>query len=55
MKNANSRENLEAIKSQVMENLSRLGSAPGAAIAPVPAQYQQVLLASLCHCHVTPT
>ncbi|KAK9845660.1 hypothetical protein WJX84_005953 [Apatococcus fuscideae] len=41
MKNANSREQLEAIKTVVLQNLSRLNAAPGAAIAPVPAQYQQ--------------
>ena len=48
MKNANSREQLEAIKTMVLQNLGRLNSAPGAAIAPVPAQHPQVTALAFC-------
>ena len=42
MKNANSRTELERIKTAVLQNLARLPAVPGTDFAPAPAAFAKV-------------
>jgi hypothetical protein len=48
MKNTNTREQLEAVRNTVLENLSRINAAPSAHMAPRPPAHAQVLCARAC-------